>query len=85
MMTICVDCKFFSCHGDDIWYNHRCDNLQFARKKVIHPVTGKESFIEVNSLGQTYLSDEQAPNPRDINKGHCDGFAAKNQLETVRK
>ena len=85
MMTICVNCKFFHCQGDDLWYNHRCGNLKFARKIGINPVTGEESFIDVNSLGQTYLSDQQIPNPREINKGNCDGFVAKNQLKTTLK
>ncbi len=84
--SICVNCRRFeSVSGGPrtgIWYNLYCHAV--TRYKGIDPVSGEEGYIETNSFGQRYFTDQRFSYCRDINpNGDCVLFTPN--ISTLQK
>lgn len=81
-MRICKDCQHFheehTGQTSGIWYNLYCLHPSAERVPVKHPQTGEKCYMNRNSLGGLYTTDEKHPNARDINPmGECQLYEAK--------
>ena len=81
-MKICVDCKHHintmsNPAVPDVWYNQVCSAV--SRERATDPVTGKRGFADRNDLGLGYVTDQEHPYCRNINKhGRCNLFEPRN-------
>ena len=81
MTTVCKECRLCRILVDSgRWVDYLCTAEAFAREAVVCSVTGRRGYAGANSLGMTYVSDDQEPFCRDVNTGTCEHFVRKPKL-----
>jgi len=79
-MNICKNCQHFECRVDGlrtgVWYNQFCKAV--TRPQDQNPQSGEMQYVQVNTFGQRYFTDEPYPYARDMNpSGECELFVER--------
>ncbi len=77
--TICVECKYYwneDTERDSI-HSKFCTHPDTLRDKYQDPVSGKEGYVGMNSLGAAYFTTKPYPVCYLLNNGNCPNFREK--------
>ncbi len=75
--TACINCHYFLNKAEDRtgrsnWYNHLCRAVQLPRKRDSYDGTLK--YVNTNSIGEEYFTEDAFQYCRAINDGNCPHF-----------